>query len=198
MRATVRGAGTRPRDSRRSVSSRAVSTRQSSCSTALRTSRKPCGGCVASLRARRASGGGGAAESEAGRGWEIKPARRTTLRTARRGILAAGRLDDARAAAAWLARIAEESGRERVEALALLARARVAAATGEPDAVELLRGAVNAHAALGWRLDTARTRLELARMLATESPDAAVDVAKRARNELDALERPEKQMSPPL
>lgn len=101
--------------------------------------------------------------------------------------LAAGRLDDARAAAAWLARIAEESGRERVEALALLARARVAAATGEPDAVELLRGAVNAHAALGWRLDTARTRLELARMLATESPDAAVDVAKRARNELDAL-----------
>ena len=56
--------------------------------------------------------------------------------------LAAGRLDDARAAAAWLARIAEESGLERVEALALLARARVAAATGEPDAVELLRGAV--------------------------------------------------------
>jgi predicted negative regulator of RcsB-dependent stress response len=70
--------------------------------------------------------------------------------------LAAGRVDDARAAAAWLARIAGESGRERVEAVALLARARVAAATGEPDAVELLRSAVNAHAALGLRLDTGR------------------------------------------
>ena len=81
--------------------------------------------------------------------------------------LAAGRVDDARAAAAWLARIAEESGRERVEALALLARARVAAATGEPDAVELLRGALNAYAALGLRLDAARTRLELARALAS-------------------------------
>ena len=83
--------------------------------------------------------------------------------------------------------IAEGSGRERVEALALLARARVAAAAGEPDAVELLRGALNAYAALGLRLETARTRLELARALATESPDAAVDIAKRARNELDAL-----------
>ena len=101
--------------------------------------------------------------------------------------LAAGRIDDARAAAAWLARIAEGSGRERVEALALLARARVGAAAGDPDAVELLRAALNAYAALGLRLDAARARLELARALASESPDAAVDVAKRARNELDAL-----------
>ena len=88
--------------------------------------------------------------------------------------LAAGRIDDARAAAAWLARIAEASGRERVEAAAPLARARVAAAAGEPDAVELLRSALNAYAALGLRLETARARLELARVLATESPDAAV------------------------
>ena len=101
--------------------------------------------------------------------------------------LAAGRIDDARAAAAWLARIAEGSGRERVEALALLARARVGAAVGDPDAVDLLRAALNAYAALGLRLDAARARLELARALASESPDAAVDLAKRARNELDAL-----------
>lgn len=53
--------------------------------------------------------------------------------------------------------------------------------------VELLRAALNAYAALGLRLDAARTRLELARVLAGESPDAAVDLAKRARNELDAL-----------
>ena len=101
--------------------------------------------------------------------------------------LATGRLGEARAAAAWLVRIAQDTGRERVEAIALLARARVAAAASEPDAVELLREALNAHAALGLRLDAARIRLELARAIASESPAAAVDLAKRARNELDAL-----------
>lgn len=101
--------------------------------------------------------------------------------------LASGRLVEARAAAAWLSRIAEESARERVEALALLARARVAAAAGEPDAVELLREALNAYAELGLRLDAARVRLELAQAVAGESPIVAVDLAKRARNELDAL-----------
>lgn len=101
--------------------------------------------------------------------------------------LGAGRIDDARAASSWLARIADESGRERVHALALLSRARVAVAAGEPDSVDLLRTAVNAYAALGLRLETSRARLELAGALAAESPDVAVDVAKRARNELDAL-----------
>ena len=101
--------------------------------------------------------------------------------------LAADRIDEARTAASWLTRIADETGRERVGTLALLARARVAAAAGEPDAVELLRGAVNAYATLGLRLETARARLELARSLAPESPDAAIDAAKRARNELEAL-----------
>ena len=101
--------------------------------------------------------------------------------------LAAGRLEDARAAASWLMRIADGSTRERVEALALLARARVASAASEPDAVDLLRSAVNAYADLGLRLETARARLELARALAIESPAAAVDAARRARNELDAL-----------
>jgi DNA-binding NarL/FixJ family response regulator len=101
--------------------------------------------------------------------------------------LAAGRIADARAAAAWLARVADGSRRERVDAIALLARARVAVAAAEPDAVELLRGALNAYAGLGFRLETARVRLELARALSRESPSAAVDLAKRARNELDAL-----------
>jgi ATP/maltotriose-dependent transcriptional regulator MalT len=101
--------------------------------------------------------------------------------------LASGNVDEARAAAAWLSRIAEGSKRERVEALALLGRARVAAAEGEPDAVELLRDALNAYAELGLRLDAARVRLELAHAVASEAPDVAVDLAKRARNELDAL-----------
>lgn len=101
--------------------------------------------------------------------------------------LAQGQIDDARAAASWLTRIAEEFGRERVEAMALLARARVAAASGEPGAVDLLRGAVNVYAELGLRLETSRARLELASALAYESPDAAVDAARRARNELEAM-----------
>lgn len=101
--------------------------------------------------------------------------------------LGSGDVERARTAVSWLARIVGGSGRERLEALAALSRARVAAALGEPQAPELLREAVNDYAALGLRLDTARARLELARALSNESPDIAVDVAKRARNELDAL-----------
>jgi DNA-binding CsgD family transcriptional regulator len=101
--------------------------------------------------------------------------------------VASGDVARARTAASWLARIADGSGRERVEALALFSRARIAAALGEPDAAELQREAVNAYAGLGLRVETARARFELARALASESPEVAVDVAKRARNELDAL-----------
>jgi DNA-binding CsgD family transcriptional regulator len=101
--------------------------------------------------------------------------------------LAEDRIGDARAAAAWLARIADGSARERVDAMALLARARVAIAAGEPDGIELLRRALTAYAALALRLETARVRLELAKALSAESPAAAVDLARRARNELDGL-----------
>jgi DNA-binding NarL/FixJ family response regulator len=101
--------------------------------------------------------------------------------------LVSGDMERARTAASWLARIAEGSGRERVDALALFARARISAALAEPSAATLLRQAVNAYAALGLRLETARARLELARALASESAEVAVDIAKRARNELDGL-----------
>ena len=98
---------------------------------------------AASLRIAR--GEPRAAEELSVAGWTRSGGRacspRRSTDNSSRHLLAAGRIDDARAAAAWLARIAEESGRERVEALALLARARVEAATGDPDAVELLRGA---------------------------------------------------------
>jgi DNA-binding CsgD family transcriptional regulator len=46
---------------------------------------------------------------------------------------------------------------------------------------------VNRFAALGARLDAARTRLELARALAVSSPEVAVDTARHARTELEAL-----------
>ena len=101
--------------------------------------------------------------------------------------LAADEIDAARHAADQLAAIAAGSGRERAEAAALFARGRVARATGEPDAPAVLREAVNRFAELGLRLDVAVARLELARTLAVTTPDAAVDAARHARNELEAL-----------
>jgi DNA-binding CsgD family transcriptional regulator len=98
-----------------------------------------------------------------------------------------GHLDAATAAADALDRIGGVPGRERVVALAVASRGRIARAEGREDASELLLEAVNRFAALGSRLDAARTRLELARALATGSPDVAVDIARHARTELDAL-----------
>ncbi len=78
-------------------------------------------------------------------------------------------------------------GRERVAAMAALARGRIALAQGDDAAPALLRAAVNGFAALGLRLDAARARLELARALRSESPQVAVDTARQARKELEAL-----------
>jgi ATP/maltotriose-dependent transcriptional regulator MalT len=101
--------------------------------------------------------------------------------------LVGGRVDEARAAADALRAIAAVPGRERVEAAAALARGRVAAAAGEPNAVNLLQQAVNRFARLGLRLEVAQARLELARALATQSPPAAIETARHARNELEAI-----------
>jgi ATP/maltotriose-dependent transcriptional regulator MalT len=101
--------------------------------------------------------------------------------------LADGRVDDARAAAEALAAIAGQAGRERAEAAADLARGRVAAATGDESARRLLERAVNGFAALGLRLEAARARLALARVLAHDSPQLAIDAARNAHNQLEAL-----------
>lgn len=101
--------------------------------------------------------------------------------------LAADRIEDARRAAEKLSALAGPPGRERVAAIAALARGRVAAATGEPAASAELRAAVNGFAAVGLRLDAARARLALAEALAASSPEVAVDVARQARSELEAL-----------
>ena len=101
--------------------------------------------------------------------------------------LAESRLDAATAAASALDEIAAGGGRERVAALAAAARGRIALAEGRESAPELLLAAVNGFAALGLRLEAARTRLELARALAVPAPDVAVDTARHARTELEAL-----------
>jgi DNA-binding NarL/FixJ family response regulator len=101
--------------------------------------------------------------------------------------LAEGVVGGARAAASALDEIAAAGDRERVEAIAAAAHGRIAAAESRTDAPELLLDAVNRFAALGARHDAARTRLELARSQAAGSPEVAVDVARHARNELEAL-----------
>ncbi len=95
--------------------------------------------------------------------------------------------DGARAASAALDAIAADGRRERVDALSTAARGRIALAESREDAADLLLEAVNRFAELGARLDAARTRLELARSLALSSPDVAVDTARHARTELEAL-----------
>jgi DNA-binding NarL/FixJ family response regulator len=97
------------------------------------------------------------------------------------------RTPEARDAAEALGTIAGSSGRERVEAAAALARGRVAYAAGDADAVNTLQQAVNGFARLGLRLEVAQARLELARALVVQSPPAAIETARHARNELEAL-----------
>ncbi len=101
--------------------------------------------------------------------------------------LADGDVVRARRAAAELVAIAETSGRERVAALAAIAQGRIALAVEDPRAPELLQRAVNLFAALPSPLGAARARLELARAHAGSTPQVAVDLARRARTELESL-----------
>jgi DNA-binding NarL/FixJ family response regulator len=101
--------------------------------------------------------------------------------------IAEQRVDGAQAAASALDVISATPGRDRVTALAAAAHGRIALAEGREDASELLQTAVNVFAALGQRLDAARTRLDLARSLAVISPEVAVDTARHAQAELEAL-----------
>jgi DNA-binding NarL/FixJ family response regulator len=74
-----------------------------------------------------------------------------------------------------------------VAAQAALAAGRCARAEGGAEAAELLQRAVNLFAALPSPLGAARARLELARAQAAAAPEVAVDLARRARSELEAL-----------
>ena len=101
--------------------------------------------------------------------------------------LSVERIDDAIASAEALEALADSAGRERVQAASALARGRIARVTGDADAANLLQRAVNGFAKLGLRLEVAQARLELARALAPQSPQAAIDTARHARNELESL-----------
>ncbi len=101
--------------------------------------------------------------------------------------LALGENGAARDASEQLAVLADVPGRDRIEAMAMLARGRCEAAMADPAAPDTLRSAVNGFAALGLRLDAARARLDLAGTLAQGSPELAIEVAKRARTELESL-----------
>ena len=101
--------------------------------------------------------------------------------------IADDRTAEACEAAEALGTIAGSSGRERVEAAAALARGRVAYAAGDADAVNILQQAVNGFARLALRLEVAQARLELARALVVQSPPAAIETARHAQNELEAL-----------
>ena len=103
--------------------------------------------------------------------------------------VAEGRLEDASVAADAIAATAGPAGRERIAATAAFARGRVAMARGDAAAASELQKAINYFAVLGLRLDAARSRLALARTLASESPEIAIENTGRVRlgNELDAL-----------
>jgi DNA-binding NarL/FixJ family response regulator/predicted negative regulator of RcsB-dependent stress response len=102
--------------------------------------------------------------------------------------IAGGRLPEAGEAAEAIAAIAGSSGRERIAASAAFARGRAATARGDHGpAVSELQKAVNDFAVLGLRQDLARARLALAQALAPGFGEIAVDTARQARNELEAL-----------
>jgi ATP/maltotriose-dependent transcriptional regulator MalT len=87
----------------------------------------------------------------------------------------------AEAAARSLAELARSSGSALVEARAELAAARVALAAGRASAAaEPARRALAAFSRLAMPLDTGEARLELARALAGDAPDAARDEARAA------------------
>jgi DNA-binding CsgD family transcriptional regulator len=99
--------------------------------------------------------------------------------------LSSGDHDQAADAAEETAAIAAQTGRERLQAVAALARGRVAAARREEDARPLLEQAVTLFTRLRLTLEAGRARLELARAIAPAEPEAAVDLARRARTELE-------------
>lgn len=100
--------------------------------------------------------------------------------------LALGDADRADEAASELARLAPIEPSGLAAAHAALAAGRVMAARGDATAVECLEEALERFARLEFPLETARTRLELARASAEDAPDVAIA---EARGALAAFER---------
>jgi ATP/maltotriose-dependent transcriptional regulator MalT len=100
--------------------------------------------------------------------------------------LAQGMTEEARVSAQRLEAIARRSEHPRVDAVADLAAGRVARSLGEPAARERLERALDAFVRLEMPLDAARTRIELARWIASADPSVAI---REARVAADTLER---------
>jgi DNA-binding CsgD family transcriptional regulator len=97
------------------------------------------------------------------------------------GRLACGDVEGASAAAEDLARLADASGIRLIDARARLAAARVQRANGaRADAAESARRALAAFGALSMPFDAGEARLELARAVAPDAPELAVEEARSA------------------
>jgi DNA-binding NarL/FixJ family response regulator len=94
--------------------------------------------------------------------------------------LAAGYLDQACGTAIRLTGLAGATGTDRCVALATAARGRVARASGDDRALELLESARQAYIRLDLPFEAARSRAEIARLVANTQPEVAVDQARRA------------------
>ena len=86
--------------------------------------------------------------------------------------------------------VARASSLPRIEALALFARGRVAAAEHDPEAGGILGSAMSAFAAQHLPLDAARARFELARVVEADQPEVAVGEARTALAEFERLGAP--------
>jgi len=94
--------------------------------------------------------------------------------------LVAGQLETAASVAARLDATAEAANSQHLDALAASARGRVVIACGDQRGVIHLEAALKGWSSMGLPLETARTRLELARALADSEPDTAIDHARLA------------------
>jgi ATP/maltotriose-dependent transcriptional regulator MalT len=101
--------------------------------------------------------------------------------------LAQGQLDEARRTVARLGELATAGASERLMVLAVAARGRVAMTTGDRSAIELLNAARQGWARLGLPFEAARTRTQIARLVADTQPEVAVDHARGALATFDKL-----------
>jgi DNA-binding CsgD family transcriptional regulator len=100
--------------------------------------------------------------------------------------VAQGDLEGASSSAFRLEGLAERSGHPRLGAVAALASGRIASASGDPSARAHFESALETFGTLEMPLETARTRIDLARAIQQEDPDVA---GREARVALETFER---------